>query len=75
MISKEVKKELEKIRAQSNEPKDEEEMVYLVKNLRQIKVAIPKKFVDILKLDTNKHRAKFILHKKEKKLTMEIING
>lgn len=73
MPTKEELKELEKIRKQSNEPKDEEKIVPLTKNLKQFKLAIPKKFADILKIDKEKNKAKFVFHKKENRLTMEII--
>jgi len=90
MVSKEELEELEKIKKQSNEPRNEEEIVHLVKNkivikdkekkkiirrFNQFKVSIPKKFVDILKLDEEKDKAKFTLIKKENKLIMEIIRG
>lgn len=75
MVSKKEKKELDRIKKQDNEPKDEEKITPLVVNLNQFKIAIPKKFSDILKLNTEKYKAKFTLHKKENKLTMEIIKN
>lgn len=89
MVSKKEKRELEEIRRSTNLPKNEEKIVPLIvqKNkikdkktkkvheLIQYKVAIPKKFVDILKLNKDKNKAHFVFHKEENKLTMEIING
>lgn len=73
MVSKKESSELKKLKNQDNQPKDEEKIVPLVKNGDQFKVAIPKKFSDILRLHQDKNKAEFILHKKERKLTMEVI--
>lgn len=89
MVSERIKNELKEIRKENNDPKDEEKIVPLTENKivvkskknkkttksTQYKVVIPKKFVDILGLSKERNMAKFILHKKENKLTMEVING
>jgi len=75
MISKEEKRELEKIKKHTNELKDEEKIVPITKNINQFKISIPKKFADFVKLDEEKHNAKFIFNKKENKIYMEIIDG
>lgn len=72
MVTAEEKRELEKIKKENNHPRDEEKTVPVIKNGNQLKVAIPKKFSDILKINSNQ-KAKFTLLKKEKKLIMEII--
>jgi hypothetical protein len=74
MATKEEVEELKKIRQQSNNPEDEEKIVPLVSNKKQLKIAIPKKFVDISKINKKKNKVKFTLLKKERKLLMEIIN-
>lgn len=73
MVSREEKKELEKIRKSTNEPRDEEKIVPVVENNNQYKIALPKKFTDYLKYKKNKNQnAKITLIKKEKKLIIEI---
>jgi len=75
MITKEEKKELERLKKQSNEPKDEEKITPLIRNGIQLKFVIPKKFADILGLDEDKNKVKVTLKKKEKKLLMEVIDA
>ena len=58
MATKDEIKEIKKIQSEDNLPKDEERIVPLIKNMDQFKIAIPKKFADLLKLDKTKHKAK-----------------
>jgi len=75
MVTKEEKRELERIRKQNNQPKDEEKTVPITKNGIQFKISIPKKFARFINLDGNKNKAKFTFNKRENKIYMEVIDA
>ncbi len=85
-LSKEEIREIKTIRGNTNEPANEKTRTQLIvnkisikdkkteelKSFNQVKVTIPKKFLNIIKIDKDTHQAEFTLNKKEKKITMEI---
>lgn len=95
MITEDEKKELRKIRQETNEPQDEHILTPLLENkgkikrkikkknkeiekiieISQLRINIPKKFIKLVGIEKESHKAKFTYLKKENKLIMEIVKN
>lgn len=79
-ITEQEKKELAKIRRETEVPKQEERLIPLIKNnykingktVSQYKINIPKKFADFLNFDKGEFKVKSILDKKDNKIIFEV---